>query len=257
MEFRHVTIKNNIRVRGDASEWTSKAMFRNGQKAYEIQDNETVFGAGFLSVILSKTQTVGGGEPKIIDRIYDERSIPAVQVSGHQNTMPEDPFEYIGVQYDAVVMRVDGADHIKPALAILKRKSDSALILTASDERAKAWVSELKQAGQRVDNVASKPGEPCISVATVSGFLAELAGESHALDSPKLNPGMLIIDQCDRIPFADLQTAARSVRPAFRMGFMQEAPSDVSEMQALCHEMGPWQYGRPKGSPEFRWDSPL
>jgi hypothetical protein len=261
MQFRNITIENEIRVRGDASQWLGAATLQGGQPAYEIRDGETVFGVGFRDVIQTRvTRIMGGGMPQaeIADRIFDKQTTPHVQVKGYQNTMPDNPLEAIGLRYTEAVIRSDGLDHIKAALTVLRRRSPSALILTNSDDRARLWVEALKQSGKNVVNADSKSGDhSSVSVATVSGFLSELAGKLHAWDTLKLDPGMLIVDQCELIPVAELKKAVRSVRPAFRLGIMQKPPMQVVDMQALCHEMGPWVFGRPEGSLKFCWASPL
>ncbi len=258
MQFRHIKIENEIRVRGDASQWLSEATLGNGTKAYEINDGEAVFGAGFRSEIQRATQTVGV-QNTIVDRLTDKRSTPYVQVKGVQNTMPENPIEYTGLQYSEAVIRANGIEHIQPALEILRRRSNSTLILTHSDARAKQWIAALKSAGRSVVPVVSKPagGYDFISVSTISEYLSELGGNPHAWDALNLDPGLLFIDQGELMPAHELKRAARSIRPAFRVGFMESPPKDVSAMQRLCHEMGPWVLGRPKNAHAFRWNSPL
>jgi len=269
MQFRNITIENEIRIRGDATQWLGEATLRDGTKAYEINDGETVFGMGFRSEIQRATQTVGV-ENTIVDRVTDKRSTPYVQVKGVQNTMPENPIEYTGLQHSEAVIRTafggdnlssskSVIDHIKPALEILRRRSPSALILTHSDDRAKRWIKALKASGRNVAPVAAKKTGvyDFISVSTVSDYLCELGGNPHVWDALNLDPGMLIVDQCELIPAHELKRAARSIRPAFRLGFMETPPKDVSAMQRICHEMGPWVLGRPRNSHEFRWNSPL
>lgn len=248
-------VENRITTQGSPHRMISRATYAGGDAFEKIEGNQVLFDVGFLSGILTQCGVAGFFDNLRAKPEFRPGPLAGVLLEPDQETA----LQGILMSDEAVCRMVPGQGHIVIGLETLRRRRTTALILTDSYEQAKAWNNAL-QALLQIDD-ADK-----VQVWDRESFMATLDEWQKESDSamwdiaPHLEPGLLIVDQMDDWPLADLRRAGRAWRPSYRLGFTS-SPSDDDAALLRHHVIGPLVFDGVRADGfilpgEFNWQRP-
>ena len=226
-------VKNVITIDGAPHKMLSRSNYASGCAFEKIAGNKILFDVGFLSGILQQCGVSGFYDELRVKPDFRPGPLAGVLLEPDQETA----LQGILMSDEAVCRMVPGQGHIVVGLETLRRRRTTALILTDTNEQAKAWNKALQDLLQIDD--ADK-----VQVWDRESFMTALDDWQHDSGSPMwdiaphLEPGLLIVDQINDWSLEDLRRAGRAWRPAYRLGFTN-SPSDSDEALFRHHVLGP------------------
>ena len=242
-----VVVENEIQVSGSGNRrWLSNADY-GAEKAYESRAGDMVFGVGYLTGL--QQGALG------LQVFEDKRSRPDFRTGPLWGFYP-DAYQDAMLAGLGVAEAVLIGQDIQVGLEVIRRRRTTALVLTGSSDITDQWIAGLDTALQiepgRITDGLCCPDS--ITIATVDAVCSRLSGEIEGRrpwDVIGCDPGLVIVDGCDRVPIEKLRKAVRAFRPSFRCGFVHKDITGRVEMMLICHELGPVVYNRSWGMDVF------
>jgi len=226
-------VANRITCQGSPHRMVSRATYDSGDAFEKVAGNQVLFDVGFLSGVLTQCGVAGFYDDLRAKPEFRPGPLLGVLLEPDQETA----LEGILHSSESTVRMIPKQGHIVVGLEVLRRRRTTALILTNTGEQAEKWNRALDDLLQVSD--ANK-----VQVFDRESFLKTIDEWQQDDErpiweiAPHLEPGLLVVDQADEWPLADLRRAGRAWRPAYRLAFTN-SPSNNDEGLMRCHVMGP------------------